>query len=185
MASTHPSKWHLQKGWGPDRLNGFSLQQEERPKVTMGIACWILMQFTQHDSPSGRAAKTYRWQTLSIDVHAASVFDPRREGLLTVSSKGQLNKPLIASFIQWVFPSASLSCYEKHVFWTIMVELTNHSLGEYSHNHSVVRTSELDLHAEQAWKKIAFKWIVKSSAQMVWLNTEREREWHSNKAPQQ
>lgn len=154
MAFTHPSKWHLQKGWGPDRLNGFSSQQEERPKVTMGITHWILMQFTQHDSPSSRAAKTYHWRTLSIDVNCASVVDTRREGLLTVSSKRQLNKPLIISFIPRVFPSATLSSDEKHVFWTIMVKLTNHSVGEYPQNHSVVKTSELDLHAEQAWERL-------------------------------
>lgn len=175
MAFTHPSKWHLQKGWGPDRLNGFSSQQEGRPKVTMGITRWILMQFTQHDSPSSRAAKTYHWQTLSIDVNCASVVDTRRERLLTVSSKGQLNKPLIIFFYTESF---SICLFKR--CWEACVLNNN---GQTDQPLSG-RISPKPLCGENQWtgfarraglEEIAFKWIVKSSAQMVWLNSKRER----------
>lgn len=164
MAFAHLSKWHLQKGWGPDRLNGSGSQQEKRAKVTMGITGWILMQFTQRDSPSRRAAKTHQWKTLSIDIDCASVFDIRR-----ASASSKQHEHLIILFFRESFHlSALIRSMSFNRPWRIMVKLTSHLVGEQSHNHTAPVNWIPALQAGLG--QIAFKWIVKSSAQMVWLN---------------
>lgn len=135
MAFAHLSKWHLQKGWGPDRLNGSGSQQEKRAKVTMGITGWILMQFTQRDRPSRGAAKTYQRKTLSIDIDCASVFDIHGA---SASSK-QHGRRIIFSFVK-SFHLSLLALirsvwFNRHL-WRIMVKLTRHSVGEQSRNHT-------------------------------------------------
>lgn len=177
MAFAHLSKWHLQKGWGPDRLNGFGSQQEKRAKVTMGITGWILMQFTQRDSPSRGAAKTYQGKTLSIDIDCASVFDIRRASASSKQHERRIIFSFVKSFHLSLLALIRSVWFNRHL-WRIMVNLTRHSVGEQSRNHTEPVNWIPAMHAGLG--QIAFKWIVKSSAQMVrlnrqiWLNSQRE-----------